>query len=480
MTFTGFADEHARLLEAVFREEDWRRAVADGFVETARARMLTPSRPVSVFRLPVEQLRRMNESAVRARIAAGERDEERLLEALGTWPAQWPCEVPVRLSFLGLNLGFDCDMEPRCIYCNAPPVEPRMCAGDWLELVRQASSPEGEGPYVFITGGEPLLHGGALWGKEGLVRAATRAGAACNINTNALALTPRVALALVSAGLLRAHISLDTHRPEVQDAICRRAGRWAQVVRGIHNLQIARALLGAEHPVIHINCVLTRLIAADFPDFLRYLLHAKPLGSDALSADLDVHLIPVGGEQNRTLRLTAREHERFFTETWDEANEVWLAYQEESGVPEDKRGPLHEKVPYMSPFHRVRRQGDLRSWSERAAEGRPADSALTPRCYVAPTQAFILPDGAQYWCGGHATSRPEPVGSVPEGGVQENIRRGIGQLAHLPGPQCRSCAGATLAINQSVEDSLRELIRQWLNPDADGQAADAPDDTVFE
>lgn len=464
MRFEGYPDDHARQLQRVFEGASWGRVVAQGMVEEARRKLVVPARPVNVFKLPVQQLQRMNEATVRGLIAEGERDEERLLAVLGTWPQQWPEDIPVELSFLGVNLGFACDMQPRCVYCNQQPVAQRMSVRDWLRVLRREIPPGPEGPYIFLTGGEPLMLGEALWGREGLVRGVTGAGAACNLNTNGLTLTPEVALGLVSSGLSRLHLSLDTHRASVQDEICQEPGRWAQILEALHNLQIAKALLGVEHPVVHINCVLTRLNAEDFPAFLRFLLARKPLVKEAVSRDLDVHLIPVGGEQNAHLRLSVEGYERFFSETWAEAERAWQEYQEAREVPADKRGPLEAKVPYLSPYHRVRQSGDLHTWAERAAAGFPAALSLTARCYVAPTQAFLLPDGAQYWCGGHSTSRPEPVGSVLQASVAENLRAGIGQLRHLPGPYCRSCAGATQAINQSVEASLRDLIRQWLNP----------------
>ena len=306
MRFTDLAAEHAARLDSLAREPQWEALISSGAVDAARESMMVPSRPVNVFKLPVEQLQRINEPSVRALIDAGERNEDRLLDALGTWPEKWPADVPVRLSFVGVNLDFACDMSPRCIYCNQRSVERRMTPQHWLALVRSVIPEEGEGPYLFITGGEPLLEGEALWGPQGIIRAATAAGAACNVNTNGLRLTPEVALQLVSSGLSRLHVSLDSHLPEVQDAIYGCSGRWATVVRGIHNLQLAKRLLGAEHPVIHINCVLTRLNAPDFPGFLRFLLGMKLAASGPEARDFDLHLIPVGGTRTSTCACPPR------------------------------------------------------------------------------------------------------------------------------------------------------------------------------
>lgn len=355
-----------------------------------------------------------------------------------------------------------------------------MQAAHWREVLAGLDAPEGQGPYVYFTGGEPLLLGEELWGPEGLLRTAHAAQAACNVNTNALALTPQAALGLVSSGTGRVHISLDTARAEVQDALRGQPGTWERVLRGICNLQIAKALLETQHPVIHINCVLTRRNAHDFPEFLRFLLSLRPRQAEGLNGDFDMHLIPVGGEQNRKLRLTAEGYYRFFTETWEQAEAVWQEYLAEQEVPGDQRKPLAEKVPFLSPYHRVEQRGDLREWAESAAQGLPARLALTERCYVAPTQSFLLPDGSQHWCGGHATSRPEPLGNVREASVTENLRRAVGRVRCLPGPHCSTCAGATQAINRSVERALRQTVQEWLSPERTGEASDPTEERGFE
>ena len=87
---------------------------------------------------------------------------------------------------------------------------------------------------------------------------------------------------------------------------------------------------------------------------------------------------------------------------------------------------------------------------------------------------IILPDGSQYWCGGHSVSRPAPVGNVLEHSVQDNIHAAMAQHAALPTDSCRNCPGATLAINQEVERRLLALIAEWIAAaDAVRPAADA-------
>jgi len=63
----------------------------------------------------------------------------------------------------------------------------------------------------------------------------------------------------------------------------------------------------------------------------------------------------------------------------------------------------------------------LDEYCEQAARGNYWQGALTERCYVAPTQAFVLPDGSQHWCGAHAIRRPGPLGNPCEPGALVRI-----------------------------------------------------------
>ena len=300
---------------------------------------------------------------------------------------------------------------------------------------------------------------------------ATDLGCAVNINTSAALITPHVALQLVKIGLARLHISLDSADPQVQGELFQGSGRVEPVWKGLFNVQIAREVLGVHHPQIHINCVLTARNLFQFPSLLRSLLEIRQVRStdaegsitdDPLFRDFAFHLIPVGGSENAFLRPTAEEWKRFYTETWEEAEGVWGNYQADVGVPEDKRKPLGGHVPFANPFLRVDHGMSLDEYCERAAQGNYWGGALGERCYVAPTQAFVLPDGSQHWCGAHAIRRPRPLGNVQETMLRQNIRANIKGLAQYPNAFCTSCAGATCAINQAALRNLRSQIEEWL------------------
>ena len=108
---------------------------------------------------------------------------------------------------------------------------------------------------------------------------ATQLGSPVNINTNAVLLTPQVALQLVKVGLARLHISLDCVDRQAQGQLFQTPERMDAVLKAIYNLQIAREALGGDHPHVHINCVLTVRSLFEFPDLLRFLLEIRQVPS---------------------------------------------------------------------------------------------------------------------------------------------------------------------------------------------------------
>ncbi|MHC4471978.1 MAG: radical SAM protein [Planctomycetota bacterium] len=426
-----------------------------------------------------EYLRERNADRVAKLIDEGVTDERSLVDALGDWETALSGDDRFPVVFLGLVVTLDCSFLPRCIYCNQIWLPRKLTLDDWKELIAEAADPVP--PYVYLTGGEPLILGAEVWGNDGLVAFATNLGCAVNINTNATLISPQVALQLVKVGTSKLHISIDTHDAEAQERLLGGPDRWDSVRKGLFNILIAREVLGADHPQIHVNCVLTARNLSGFPDLLRFLLSIRPERSEGFTGeitddpafrDFALHLIPVGGEENALLRPTTEEWKRFYSETWGEAEEVWADHQASLGVEEAARESLAGSVPFMNPYLRVSHELTLDEYCERAGHGTYWEGALTEHCYVAPTQAFVLPDGAQHWCGAHAIRRPLSLGNVMEGGLRENVRANIKSFSDYPNTSCSGCAGATCSINQAAERNLAGQVREWIeerraaNPDS--------------
>lgn len=439
--------------------------------------MLTPPASPSQSEGTAQYLRERNAPSVRAAVATGARDVGELVALLADWRGPLADDPAFPFHFLGLVLTLDCSFRPRCLYCNQAYLPTRMTMADWRRVLAEAADPMP--PYVYLTGGEPLLLGEDVYGDEGLIAYAVELGCAVNVNTNAALITPRIAVQLVKAGLARLHISVDSADDGIQAQLLGSADRVEALWRGIDNVLIARELLGASHPQIHINCVLTRLNLFAFPALLRRILSTGPQPggaqptADPAFRDFGFHLIPVGGASNAPIRPSAEEWRRFYTETWAEAEAVWQEHQAEIGVPPSERSALAAHVPFANPYLRVRHGVSLEEYCRRAAEGSYWQGALTSRCYVAPAQAFVLPDGSQHWCGAHAIRRPAPLGNVLQGTLRENIRARADRIRELPVDPCASCAGATCAMNQAIERSLTEAASALL-ADASGATRSEP------
>jgi len=456
---TDYTTEHRLELESLLHSPQWQQTIGSGLVEEVRAERIEPGTTRNFIDTVVDQLLAFNEGTVKDLIAQGSADKKQLFRQLSQWPGRLRGDNPT-ISFLGLNVTSRCSSGTRCVYCNQPSLESSVDLRGWKRIVEEATTDSnGQGPYIYITGGEPLLLGEDIWGDNGLVRSATARGAGVNVNTNAALLTPEIALRLVKAGLAKLHISLDASDEAVQNGL--RPGKpFDKVLQGIYNVQLARDIVGVPYPVIHTNCVLTNRNLHLFPRLFAFILekHKQTAdGQDPFYNDLFPHVVPVGGDSNQRLRPSEGEFRRFYQETWAEVCHIWDSYQERLGVPKEKRGVLFGY--FSNPFLRVEHKGGLDAYVRACAEGRYGRLALAERCYVAPTQAAFTPDGYQYRCGSHAIRRILPVGNTRERGVFDSIRAGMAGLERLPQEEhCYGCALATLYINQSVESKLKEKL----------------------
>jgi radical SAM protein with 4Fe4S-binding SPASM domain len=92
-------------------------------------------------------------------------------------------------------------------------------------------------PHVVFTGGEPTLRDDL----PELVAHAEQNGQITGLNTNARRLSDEKYLhSLVEAGLDHVQITLESHDPEIHDAMVRRKGAWSQTVQGLKNALSSR------------------------------------------------------------------------------------------------------------------------------------------------------------------------------------------------------------------------------------------------
>ena len=247
LPFAHYQQPHRERLQALVRTPQWQAILSrkDALAQW-RADMKVPPRVPGQQAAANKYLRERNAERVKTLIRQGVRDETVLLDAAGDWEAALASDDRFPLVFLGLVVTLDCFFLPRCMYCNQTWLPRQLTLDDWKALLTEAAAPIA--PYVYLTGGEPLQLGAEVWGADGLVSFATELGCPVNINTNAVLLTPHVALQLVKVGLAKLHVSLDCVDREAQGQLFQRPERMDAVLKGIYNLQIAREVLGAVHP----------------------------------------------------------------------------------------------------------------------------------------------------------------------------------------------------------------------------------------
>jgi len=464
LDLTPYMPDHRRELEGLLNAPKWQETVQSGLMDEVAFEKIPPGKTIDFISTVVDQLLAFNEQKVEKLIAGGQKDAEFLFHELSRWPEDLAGESPIQ-SFLGLNVTATCNFDPRCIYCNQPWVEPTVGLDGWKRIVEEITDNNGgEGPYIYITGGEPLVMGEDIWGDDGLIKFAAERGAAVNVNTNAVDITPEIALRFIKVGLAKLHISIDTPNREEQNILFG-GERFDQVLEGIYNVQLARDLMGVSYPEIHTNCVLTNRNLDTFPDLLSFILQKRKRltnRKDPLFSDLFPHVIPVGGSSNDELRPSEEAFKRFYDVIWPEVCKRWDRYQEDLSVPKEERAVLFGY--FSNPFLRVKHDGGLDAYIRTSADGRYGALALPKYCYVAPTQASFTPDGYQFRCGSHAVRRVLSTGQFETGGVFDNIRNGVSGLDDLPQQDsCYGCALATLYINQAVESKLSDKLESMLN-----------------
>jgi len=457
-----YTPKHRLELEKLLDSQGWQKVINSGLVDEVKNERIEPGTTKDYIDTVVTQLLEFNEKKVKELIAQGNENKDYLFRELSKWPTGLEGKNPI-LSFVGFNITAGCNFEPKCIYCNQPWVESTVDLEGWKKVIEDITANNNrEGPYIYITGGEPLILGEDIWGDNGIVKYASERGAAVNINTNAVTITPEVALRFIKAGLSKLHISLDTSDKAIQEYLI--GEQFDKILEGIYNVQLARDIIGVSYPVIHTNCVLTNRNLNLFPELFAFILekHKQTADdNDPFYNDLFPHVVPVGGNSNDWLRPSENEFRRFYEEIWPEVTQMWDNYQEKLGVPKGKRGVLFGY--FSNPFLRVSHEGGLDAYVRASSESHYAKLALAQHCYVAPTQATFTPNGYQYRCGSHAVRRVLPVGNIGERGVFDNIREGISDLDELPREEdCYGCALATLWINQSVESKLKERLESML------------------
>lgn len=161
--------------------------------------------------------------------------------------------------FLSWDLSHACNL--KCVHCHAWKQNKKgLTFDEKLSLLRQFG--ESGVFYLGLGGGEPLLdpHLGAL------IKEAKSKRMIVNISTNGFLLKER-AQELLNSGVDFITISVDSHKPEIHDAIRGQTGLSEKIEKGIAAIKSGRHGL---KPLVIIRCVVSRLNIDHLDEYARY------------------------------------------------------------------------------------------------------------------------------------------------------------------------------------------------------------------
>lgn len=402
----------------------------------------------------VNQLMDRNKEKILAEIEHGNRDIKQLLKMISDLSAQ-PCSKRVmEFTFIGIRITTDCNLygSDRCSYCDQKRYRGKLDAEKLKEIIDLVSDKgKRRGINVSLSGGEPLLlYEDLFW--KGLIKAFYDHGCVINMNSNLHLITPHSVLPIINSGLASIHTSFDSSVEFVHDnLVCE--GAMSRAIEGIKLFQSIKKIFHVSYPVVHINVVATKDNLLLYDKLLRFLLQYRlpqekvGLGTPYTNSgrmDLSPHLIVLGGDKNSELQPGIDDWAKFENEVLPRCREIWNDYLNKNGISLTRKNGFDVVHYYSNPlkFSSVKKTEDKKQFR---------------RCYIAPTQIYIVNNGDCFACGCHADAKNAPVlGNIYKDSVDDIIKNNINFLTtELPHPEyCAKCAKNTRKMNAIIENKL--------------------------
>lgn len=412
----------------------------------------------------VNQLVNRNKKYVMEEIKKGNRNIKELLEIISRMDMSTILKRVMEFTFVGIRITTDCNLygSDRCTYCDQKHYKGKLNVRKLKEILESISNNgKRRGINVSLSGGEPLLLYEDLFGKGELIKFCYENGYIVNMNSNLHLVTPQSVLPIINSGLASIHTSFDSSVEFVHDKlVCQ--GAMNRAIEGIKYIQHIKKIFNVFYPVVHINVVATKENLLLYDKLLKFLLQyrmgGKELGlgtpyTNPERMDLSPHLIPLGGSGNKKLMPDVEEWTKFEDEILPKCREIWNEYLNNNGIELTRKNTFDVIHYYSNPlkFNAVNQVNEKKEYR---------------KCYLAPSQIYIVNNGDCYTCGAHADIKNAPVlGNIYENSIDEIINKNIYFLNNeLPHPEfCRKCAKNTRKLNAVIENRLIASLQAWIN-----------------
>jgi len=210
--------------------------------------------------------------------------------------------------FVLFQITFNCNQN--CIFCNAPKINKQLDIERVKEIINDLKEKDLIDEVVF-TGGEPTVHNHLTEA----IRYSKSLGFKTRVITNGLKLSDKeYTKSLVEAGLDTFHISIQSHKKEIQDQLTKTRDSYEKTIEGIknalfHNKEVCTITTINKFNMDHL-CSFVDFMSKNFPK-IKYTLFnfLDPTGQALKSKDIIPKLVDAELELNKLADL-ARQGKR--------------------------------------------------------------------------------------------------------------------------------------------------------------------------
>lgn len=412
----------------------------------------------------VSKLIELNGKRVLDAIDSGISDEESLLALLSDWEHLTP-DKKLTVSFVGLRITTSCNVvgKDKCVYCDQKFVSERLSLQDIQAFVDDIYQ-KAENPhfYASISGGEPLLWGKKLYGKSGLIRYLADHGTYVNMNSDLQLVNTDNSMEIVQSGLSSLRFSFDISDEVLFEEITA-PGAFRRTLFGMFLLSRCKQLCESYEPKMFINVVATKINITHYEDLTKFLIsfcqeNLKQENSEFIRSLCNIHLIPLGGEKNKHLLPSYEDWDKFVSVTIPNCIDLWNDYFAKMGTSNH----MFKYFSFANPLNKDMYTGDIKEVINDFTEQKYNRHAKRLKCYTAPTQIYVLPNGDAYPCTQHAENQTHPLGNILTDSFETIIKNNLHYLNCLPNEMCQKCPLSAVKLNVKIEEGLKAYIQEHI------------------
>ncbi len=402
---------------------------------------------------------------MRGAIRQGVKNRNELLRILSDWMLYNPHEELI-VSFVGLRITTSCNVigKDKCIYCDQKFVTEKLTPYDIMKFFREIyDKGVSRHFYVSISGGEPLLWGKKLYGKDGIIHYLARQGTYVNMNSDLQLVNTDNCVDIIQSGLSSLRFSFDISDELLFNEITT-PGAFKRTLFSVFLLSKMKEISKTYMPKMFVNVVATKVNVNHYEELTDFLIDfcktdICTCNPDLISSLCNMHLIPLGGERNKWLLPSYEDWEHFLNITIPRCKEKWDSFFSEMRT----ENTMFDFFSFANPLDSDMYKGSREEVLGDFVNQNYARHTNRFKCYTAPTQLYILPNGDAYPCTHHAENQTHSIGNIFSDSFAKLIQKNLSYLNCLPNEFCEKCPLNAVKLNVKMQERLLRYIDEILN-----------------